>query len=147
MICRTWRTRRTRPFLDHWLLGDDSRPSTCSRGSYGQLNMRRADPAGAAHRRGSRRSSRRRAATCSHCCRPNIERFNRLFDTAVKGSALETDDKLGLQDAAEALELEGRTDRWTCGDAAEAMALPRRASGGVPPPPAAGRRGAAAPPQ
>ncbi|RCK81145.1 MAG: hypothetical protein OZSIB_2522 [Candidatus Ozemobacter sibiricus] len=95
------RNKKDKTFLDHWLLEDDLQPFLHP-WAYGRLNI--VERILLARRLGKAEE----AATARHVKElfdllpPDPERFNRLFDTAVKGSALETDDRLGFTKAQEA---------------------------------------------
>ncbi len=95
------KNKKDKTFLDHWLLEDDLQPFLHP-WAYGRLNI--VERILLARRLGKAEE----AATARHVkdlfdlLPPDPERFNRLFDTAVKGSALETDDRLGFTKAQEA---------------------------------------------
>ncbi|MBF0502442.1 MAG: hypothetical protein HQM09_20055 [Candidatus Riflebacteria bacterium] len=88
--------KKDKTFLDHWLLGDDL---SCylDAWAYRRLNIVEQILLG-------QRIADRGSATARHVkdlydlIPPDIEAFNHLFQTALKGSALETDDRLGLAD-------------------------------------------------
>ncbi|MCE9603500.1 MAG: hypothetical protein K8U03_01205 [Planctomycetia bacterium] len=90
--------KKDKTFVDRFLLGEDLR-NYLQPWQYGRLNaFERALLA--------RRIDDERAVSVRFfneklsLSPPNIDRFIHLFDTAVKGSALELDDKLGLKLAA-----------------------------------------------
>lgn len=90
--------KKDKTFLDRYLLGDDLR-ADLQPWRYGRLNALERVLLG-------RRIDGERPITARHfdetlsLTPPNVARFVQLFDTAVKGSALETDDRLGLQRGA-----------------------------------------------
>ena len=91
------KNKKDKQFLDRWLLGDDL-SAYVQPWQYAQLNVverillsqRLADD-----RQHTVRDVQDRFALIP----PDVERANFLFDTAVKGSALETGDKLGIEAA------------------------------------------------
>lgn len=96
------KNKKDKQFLDRWLLGEDLR-AYLQPWSYAQLNIverillsqRLAD---------DRQHTMRDVGDRFDLIPPDVERANFLFDTAVKGSALETGDKLGLEAAKRAVE-------------------------------------------
>ncbi len=91
------RNKKDKTFMDHWLIGDElagyRRPW-----SYGRLNIverillaQRID--------GERAATARHVTDLYDLIPPNIDHLNRLFKTAIRGSALETGDELGLRQA------------------------------------------------
>jgi len=99
------KNKKDKQFLDRWLLGEDL-SGYVQPWLYAQLNVverillsqRLAD---------DRRHTLRDVRDRFDLIPPDVERANLLFDTAVKGSALETGDKLGLEAAkTAAIELE-----------------------------------------
>ncbi|MCY2989240.1 MAG: hypothetical protein NTY19_15405, partial [Planctomycetota bacterium] len=102
------KNKKDKQFLDHWLLGDDltayARPW-----NYAQLNATERillSQRVAVDRQHTVRDTADRFALIP----PDVERFNTLFETALKGSALETSDELGI---AAAFTFAGRLDRDT----------------------------------
>ena len=89
--------KKDKQFLDHWLLGDDLAAYAQPWG-YTQLNATERillSQRVAADRQHTVRDTADRFALIP----PDVERFNTLFETALKGSALETGDQLGLETA------------------------------------------------
>ncbi|MFZ2961316.1 MAG: hypothetical protein WA705_30945 [Candidatus Ozemobacteraceae bacterium] len=86
--------KKDKTFLDHWLLEDDL-SEYLKPWAYRRLNIVEQILLG-------RRIADRTSATARHAkdlydlIPPDIEAFNKLFQTALKGSALETDDRLGM---------------------------------------------------
>ncbi|MFZ2956601.1 MAG: hypothetical protein WA705_06900 [Candidatus Ozemobacteraceae bacterium] len=86
--------KKDKTFLDHWLLEDDLN-EYLKPWAYRRLNIVEQILLG-------QRIADRTSATARHAkdlfdlIPPDIEAFNKLFQTALKGSALETDDRLGL---------------------------------------------------
>ena len=92
------RNKKDKTFLDHWLLGADLSPYLKS-WAYGQLNI--VERVLLAQRiQGERPVMARHVDDLYDLLPPNIEHFNHLFKTAIKGSALETTDEFGLAEAA-----------------------------------------------
>jgi hypothetical protein len=96
------KNKKDKQFLDHWLLGDDL-AAYAQPWNYAQLNAterillsQRVAP--------DRQHTVRDVADRFALIPPDVERFNTLFETALKGSALETGDKLGLRAAREEAE-------------------------------------------
>lgn len=88
--------KKDKTFVDRYLLGEDLH-ADLQPWRYGRLNAfervllgRRID--------GERPITARHFDEALSLAPPDVARFVHLFDTAVKGSALETDDRLGLQD-------------------------------------------------
>jgi hypothetical protein len=87
--------KKDKTFVDRYLLGDDLR-ADLQPWRYGRLNSLERVLLG-------RRIDGERPITARHfdetlaLTPPNVARFVQLFDTAVKGSELETSDRLGLQ--------------------------------------------------
>ena len=92
------RNKKDKTFLDRWLLEDELgeylRPW-----AYARLNVverillaQRID--------GERPHTARHVRDTFDLIPPDVERFNRLFDTALKSSALDTEDRFGLGRAA-----------------------------------------------
>lgn len=97
--------KKDKTFLDRWLLDEDLREFLLP-WKHGQLNV-------AERVLLARKIAAERAATARHVSDlqnllpPNIDGFIHLFDTAVKGSALDTSDVLGLaEQLSKAVELE-----------------------------------------
>ncbi len=96
------KNKKDKQFLDRWLLSDDV-SSYVQPWQYAQLNIVERILL-----------SQRVAEDRQHTVRdvgdrfdlipPDVERANFLFDTAVKGSALETGDKLGIEAAKKSVE-------------------------------------------
>jgi hypothetical protein len=119
--------KKDKTFVDHWLLADaleDYRQPW----KHGQLNT--AERVLLAQRiNGERPITARQIADQFSLLPPNIDRTIHLFDTAVKGSALETADTFGLKDAAKKAMPEEAAMRFKAGDgpaagAAAPMAMP-----------------------
>jgi hypothetical protein len=97
------RNKKDKTFMDHWLIGaelaDYRRPW-----SYGRLNIVERILL-------AERDDGERAATARHVTDlydlvpPDIDHLNRLFKTAIRGSALETKDNLGLERALKQAEI------------------------------------------
>lgn len=86
--------KKDKTFLDHWLL-DDKVDAFLLPWNHGQLNI--AERVLLAQRvHGERPKTARHIDELFKLQPPNIDRFLHLFDTAAKGSALQTDDALGL---------------------------------------------------
>ncbi len=102
------KNKKDKQFLDHWLLNNDL-SAYAQPWPYAQLNVVERILL-----------SQRLAEDRQHTVRdtgdrfdlipPDVERANFLFDTAVKGSALETGDKLGIEEAKKAAEVEKLQD-------------------------------------
>ena len=98
------RNKKDKTFLDHWLLGDDL-SGYLKPWAYSQLNvverilLGRRIPGEAPH-------AARHVKELHDLVPPNIERFNHLFHTALKGRSLDTTEGLGaeLDDALKAVE-------------------------------------------
>jgi hypothetical protein len=91
--------KKDKQFLDHWLLGDDL-TAYAQPWSYAKLNATERillSQRLAADRQHTIRDTADRFALIP----PDVERFNTLFETALKGSALETSDELGIDAAKE----------------------------------------------
>ncbi len=97
--------KRDKQFLDHWLLGDDL-SAFLRPWEYSQLNVVERILL-------SRSIAEDRQHTVRHIrdlyalIPPDLERFNFLFNTAIRGSVLETGDKLGLLEAKKKAEAAG----------------------------------------
>lgn len=91
--------KKDKTFVDRWLLNEDLKSYT-EAWNYGQLNAFERVLLG-------QRMKAEYAATARsmqdnfNLIPPNIEQFNRLFGTALKGSALDTGDRFGLLEALE----------------------------------------------
>jgi len=93
------RNKKDKTFMDHYLLGDDL-SGYLQPWAYSQLNIVERILLGrqvAAERANIHRAVKDRF----NLIPPDIDRFNHLFYTALKGRALETADALGLVAAAE----------------------------------------------
>ncbi len=96
------KNKKDKQFLDHWLLGD-SLSAYLEPWNYSQLNV--VERILLSERiAGDRQSTSRHVSDLFGLLPPNIERFNLLFNTAVKGSALDADDALGLVAATDKVE-------------------------------------------
>ncbi|NLI76920.1 MAG: hypothetical protein GX442_10830 [Candidatus Riflebacteria bacterium] len=94
------KNKKDKTFLDHWLLEDDLQ-GYLHPWAYGRLNA--VERILLARRlQGEGPVTTRAIKDLYDLIPPDPERFNRLFDTAVKGSALETDDRLGFDKAQQA---------------------------------------------
>jgi hypothetical protein len=96
------KNKKDKQFLDHWLLGDDLAAYAQPWG-YTQLNATERillSQRVAADRQHTVRDTADRFALIP----PDVERFNTLFETALKGSALETGDALGIDKARETVD-------------------------------------------
>ena len=88
------RNKKDKTFMDHWLTGADL-SGYLAPWAHGRLNIVERILL-------AQRIDKDKAATARHVTDlydlipPDIDRFNRLFLTAIQGSALETSDKLGL---------------------------------------------------
>ena len=91
------RNKKDKTFLDGWLLGDDL-SNHLKPWSYGQLNVVERILLGQ-HIGRERPHMARHVKDLFDLIPPNIEHFNHLFKTALKSSALETDDEYGLEGA------------------------------------------------
>ncbi len=84
------KNKKDKQFLDHWLLGDDLRVYL-EPWNYAQLNIFErillSERVAA-----DRQNTSRHVSDLFALLPPNVDRFNFLFNTAVKGSALDTDD-------------------------------------------------------
>ena len=103
------RNKKDKTFMDHWLIGDDVR-AWLKPWAFGQLNT--VEQILLTQRlRAERAHTARHVGDMFDLLPPNIERFNHLFRTALKGSSLETGDKLGLIAATEKA-LQSKTRRY-----------------------------------
>jgi len=106
------KNKKDKQFLDHWLVGDDL-AAYAQPWNYAQLNATERillSQRVAADRQHTIRDTADRFALIP----PDVERFNTLFETALKGSALETGDALGINKAREtvdAVRLLARTEQ------------------------------------
>ncbi|MCY2990724.1 MAG: hypothetical protein NTY19_23025, partial [Planctomycetota bacterium] len=99
------RNKKDKQFLDHWLLGDDL-AAYLQPWNYAQLNATERillSQRVAADRQHTIRDVTDRLALLP----PDVERFTTLFETALKGSALETGDALGIERAREKVDVAG----------------------------------------
>lgn len=118
--------KKYKTFMDRWLIGADLR-SYLNPWAFSQLNVVERILLG-------RRLAEERAAASRHVQElfdilpPDLERRNFLFDTALKGSALDTGDRFGIQDLAESLESKPRDSRELLAENG-AMAFGARAGG------------------
>lgn len=87
--------KKDKTFLDRWLLDDKVDPFL-QPWSHGQLNVAERVFL-AQHINGEGPKTSRHIDELFKLQPPNIDRFLHLFDTAAKGSALETSDNLGLK--------------------------------------------------
>lgn len=87
--------KKDKTFLDRWLLDDKVDPFL-QPWSHGQLNVAERVFL-AQHINGEGPKTSRHIDELFKLQPPNIDRFLLLFDTAAKGSSLETDDNLGLK--------------------------------------------------
>jgi len=119
------KNKKDKQFLDHWLLGDDLR-AYLEPWNYAQLNT--VERILLSERvAGDRQNTSRHVGDLFALLPPNIDRFNFLFDTAVKGSALDTDDKFGIAEKQEKLaELSERLGRLSVASRARGTARPAR---------------------
>ncbi|MDM8525676.1 hypothetical protein QUF80_20080 [Desulfococcaceae bacterium HSG8] len=92
------RNKKDKTFMDHWLLGDDL-TRYLEPWAYSRLNivekilMARRGP-------GDKYQTARYVRDLADMIPPDIDKYNRLFDTALKGRALE-EDSFGFADAKE----------------------------------------------
>ncbi len=89
--------KKDKTFLDRWLLEEDLKNSL-KPWNHSQLNIverillsQRID--------GEQTHTSRQVNDLFNLIPPNVDRFNHLFDTALKGSALETSDQFGFDSA------------------------------------------------
>jgi hypothetical protein len=107
------KNKRDKTFLDHWLVGDDL-GRYLQPWSYERLNV--VERILLAQRiQGEAPHTARHVTDRYHLLPPNIERFNRLFKTAIRGRALETADDFGLEKAKQQLTREAH-DRAQLGE-------------------------------
>ena len=94
------RNKKDKTFMDHWLIGADRRKLSgyLKPWAHAQLNIvertllaQRIDD--------ERRHTKRAVKDLFDLIPPNIDRFNHLFRTALKGRALDTADAYGFRDA------------------------------------------------
>lgn len=101
--------KKDKQFLDRWLLGQDLAEFQ-QPWSYGRLNI--VERILLAQRiAAERQPTERHVRDLFDLLPPDVDRFNRLFDTAVQGSALETGDMLGIDAAKKLAELADREVR------------------------------------
>lgn len=126
--------KKDKTFVDKWLLGDDLsdylRPW-----AHGQLNI--VERILLAQRIAAERPRQaRHVGDLFALLPPNTDQFIRLFDTAVRSGELESDDRLGVNAAREALEerqLMARKDRAAAASAPAPPAPPEAAAFGMAP--------------
>ena len=95
------RNKKDKQFLDHWLLGGNLK-AYLDPWNYVQLNM--VERILLSERvAADRQNTSRHVSDLFALLPPDIDRFNFLFDTAVKGSALDTDDAFGIAGEQEKL--------------------------------------------
>ncbi|MBM4088061.1 MAG: hypothetical protein FJ276_01335 [Planctomycetes bacterium] len=88
------KNKKNNTFLDHWLVGDDVSPYLAP-WNHGQLNA--VEQILLARRvAGEQVRTARFVGDRFDLLPPDTDRFNFLFDTAVKGSALDAGDRLGI---------------------------------------------------
>ncbi len=131
------RNKKDKTFMDRWLIGADLtgylRPW-----AYGRLNIVERILL-------ARRIERERDATARHVTElcdlipPDIDRLNRLFQTAIRGSALETTDALGLLEALDEVrvaddDMDGATPLAGLAGGGERLRYRRAAAKAVPAP-------------
>ncbi|NQU24829.1 MAG: hypothetical protein HQ567_26400 [Candidatus Nealsonbacteria bacterium] len=88
------RNKKDKTFLDRWLLGDDL-AEYLQPWAYARLNV--VERILLAQRiNGEAMHTARHVQDTFDLIPPNVERFNRLFDTALASSALDTADRFGL---------------------------------------------------
>ncbi|HYW79952.1 MAG TPA: hypothetical protein VE890_10275, partial [Thermoguttaceae bacterium] len=91
--------KKDKTFLDHWLLEDDL-AEYLKPWAYGRLNV--VERILLAQRiEGERTNTSRHIKDMFDLIPPDIEQFNRLFDTSLGSSALDTEDRFGLVKQAE----------------------------------------------
>ena len=131
--------KKDKTFLDRWLLDDKVDPFL-QPWSHGQLNVAERVFL-AQHINGEGPKTSRHIDELFKLQPPNIDRFLVLFDTAAKGSSLETDDNLGLKrNLGEQLkEAEVWFARSEERQSADKPATPAAAGGGAPAAPPANR--------
>ncbi len=92
--------KKDKTFLDNWLLGNDLKHYV-EPWAYARLNMVERVLL-ARHLDGESAHTARHVTDLYNLMPPNVDRFNQLFGTAIKGSALETGDKWGVRTATAA---------------------------------------------
>ena len=120
------KNKKDKQFVDHWLLGDDL-AAYAQPWNYAQLTAAERillSQRLAADRQQTIRDTIDRFALIP----PDTERFNTLFETALKGSALETGDSLGLQSQVDHLEDLARLSVEKVPEAPKAAAPPAPSS-------------------
>ncbi|MBS0262067.1 MAG: hypothetical protein JSS02_08915, partial [Planctomycetes bacterium] len=97
-VIRTYlANKKDKTFLDHWLLEDDLRAYLLP-WNHGRLNT--VEQILLAQRiEGERAATARHVADQLSLLPPQVEQTIHLFDTAVKGSALDASDEFGVRDA------------------------------------------------
>ncbi|MHC4404176.1 MAG: hypothetical protein ACYTG0_31365 [Planctomycetota bacterium] len=128
------RNKKDKTFLDRWLLEDDL-AEYLEPWAYARMNVverillaQRIDGEGA--------HTARHVRDKFDLIPPDVERFNRLFDTALKSSALDTDDRFGLDRAAAGVERD-RGVKLAAKRRPGAPETPPPPAPGMPPPPGA----------
>jgi hypothetical protein len=91
------KNKKDKTFLDHWFLGDDL-SGYLKPWAYGQLNVVERILL-AQSLKGDQPNTSRHVKDTFDLIPPDVERFNHLFRTALKASALETRDRFGLEKA------------------------------------------------
>ena len=128
------KNKKDKTFLDNWLI-DEQLAAYLDVWNYQQLNVAERILLAQRVRRESPHTSRW-VRDQFDLLPPDVERFDFLFGTAVKGSALDADDELGLEEAKQSLKL-GRLDSER--DRMDSKGIPRSSAGqaGRPAAPAA----------
>ena len=100
------RNKKDKTFMDHWLIGADRRKLSgyLKPWAHAQLNIVERILLGRRIRR-ERPHTRRAVKDLFDLIPPNIDRFNHLFRTALKGRALEVADAYGFRGAKLATKL------------------------------------------
>jgi len=118
------RNKKDKTFLDRWLLEDDL-AEYLKPWAYARLNVverillaERIDGEGA--------HTARHVQDMFDLIPPDVERLNRLFDTALKSSALDTEDRFGLASAITKVEVGRATRTARLSTAATRPAAPAR---------------------
>jgi len=89
------RNKKDKTFMDRWLIGDEV-SAYLKPWAFGRLNT--VERILLAQRiRAEHAHTARHISDMFDLLPPNIERFNHLFRTAIKGSSLDTEDRLGLK--------------------------------------------------
>ncbi len=117
------RNKKEKTFLDHWLLEDDL-SAFMQPWAHARLNA--VEQILLAQRiAGEGSQTSRHVGDLCDLIPPDVARFNRLFDTAVKSSALDTDDEFGLVEHAAKV----TSEKY------KSMSIARPADPAMPPPP------------